>query len=308
MNDLVVEKTKNLKNFLCIGDFGLPPSPSKDFLNKDQYIAIMKNFGMGNSSYKEEDGYHILYNVAHELIVNGREEWPVEYKFNSELFRCDHFTNSHKGLHILFSGCSVTEGIGINKEDTWSHRLYTKISKDKDVSGYFNLAHSGNGTHQIIGNFLEYIKRYGKPDVFFVLHPNIQRRYAFLNDEKIFTYNVELSTHDFSPTERDKHLTEFAAWAKIWNNFIKLCKVLNVKLIWGSWDNRDQSDIVQLEIFKESFLELYNCNDASELSEVLSDFKLEDKTIYARDNHPGPVSHYIWSNNFYDEVKKRNIL
>lgn len=308
MNEQALEKTKNLNSFVCIGEFGLPPSPSKYPLSKDKYIESMQNFGIGNSSYVEEDGYHILDKLAHEFIVDGREDWLVEYKFNSDLFRCDHFTSSHKGLHILFSGCSVTEGIGIKKEDTWSYRVYSKISKEKEVSGYFNLAHSKNGHHQIIGNFLEYIKRYGKPDVFFVLHPNIERKYKFIKDEEQFIYNVEMSRSELSSESLTEYLTSFAAWSKVWNNFIKLCEVLDVKLIWGSWDIVDQLNIGKSEMFKDSFLELYNSNDPSVISKALSDFNLEEKTIYARDNHPGPVSHYMWSNSFYDEAKRRKVI
>jgi hypothetical protein len=307
LHNLIFEKVNNLNNYVCIGDFGMPPA--KDSFNKDEFIQRMKSFGFGNKKYTQEDGYHIVDTFAHEIIVNGRENWPVEYKYNSELFRCDHFTDSHKGLHVLFSGCSVTEGVGIAKEDTWPYRLYKKISEEKEVSGYFNLAHAGNGYHQIIGNFLEYIKRYGKPDIFVVLHPNIERKYKFLKDENLFTYKVEAQRlNEVRPTTPENYFTAFAAWAKVWDNFEKLCKVLGVQLVWGGWDSVDQFNIKALKIFQDSFIALQNFNSASELSKILVDFELDDRSIYARDTHPGPVSHYIWATNFFDEIKKRNLL
>jgi len=307
LNTLTFNKVDNLNEFLSIGEFGLPPS--KYYMNKKEYIQSMKNFRMGNNSYQQEDGYHIVNTFAHEIIAKGREDWPVEYKFNSELFRCDHFKTEHEGVHIVFSGCSVSEGIGIKQEDTWSYRLYKQISENNKVSGYFNLAHAGNGYHQIVGNFLEYVKRYGKPDVFVVLHPNIERQYKFLNEENLFSYQVQAQKlNEDRKTTPEEYFTSFAAWAKVWENFVQICKTLNVELVWGSWDAIDQLNIKKLGIFKDSFVKVQNHNSASELSKLLIDFNLSDKDIYARDSHPGPVSHYMWANNFYDEIKVRGLL
>jgi hypothetical protein len=304
LNGLVFKKPENLKELLCIGEFGLPPS--RYTLTKEQYIKTLQDFTMGNKTYEEKDGYYILDTFGHELIEKGREDWSIEYALNSDLFRCDHFKTSHEGIHILFSGCSVSEGIGIKKEDTWSHILYKKLSEEKTVDGYFNLAHAGNGHHQIINNFLEYIKRYGKPDIFVVLHPNIERQYKFLKEENIFSYQVEAQKlNQDRTTSPEEYLTSFAAWAKIWENFVQLCKTIGVELVWGNWDGVDQLNIKKTNLFKDSFVEVTNHNSASLLSELLADFKLNTKTIYARDNHPGPVSHYIWANNFYDEIKRR---
>jgi hypothetical protein len=308
LQQLTIPKIENLENYLCIGNFGLPPL--KYSLNKDEYIQAMKHFRIGNTRYTQEDGYHIIDTFSHEIIEKGREDWQVEYKLNSEIFRCDQFTRSHNGLHILFSGCSVTEGIGIKQEDVWAYKLYKKISEEREVSGYFNLAHAGNGYHQIIGNFLEYINKYGKPDIFVVLHPNTERYYRFLKDEESFKYEVEAQRVDdhSRPTTPEDYLTSFGAWAKVWDNFTSLCKVLNVELIWGTWDDIDQTNIKNLSLFKKSFVPLQNFNDTSELSEKLADFELNDKSIYARDTHPGPVSHYIWSTDFYNAIKDRGLI
>ena len=52
----------------------------------------------------------------------------VEYNLNEDYFRSDNFKKEHDGLHILFSGCSESEGVGANIEYAWTHILYKKIS------------------------------------------------------------------------------------------------------------------------------------------------------------------------------------
>jgi hypothetical protein len=45
---------------------------------------------------------------------------PLEYKFNSQGFRCDNFDNRPAGIAL---GCSHTMGIGNHLKDTWPQQL-----------------------------------------------------------------------------------------------------------------------------------------------------------------------------------------
>ena len=65
------------------------------------------------------------------------DDGSVNYYYNTESFRCDEFKKDHDGLHILFAGCSETEGIGGNVEDAWPTMLLNKM-KSKN-SGFFNI-------------------------------------------------------------------------------------------------------------------------------------------------------------------------
>ena len=103
-------------------------------------------------NYRFVDGYHVLDKIEPERIHKDKQDWKVTYRYNSDWFRCDHFTKTHNGLHIVFSGCSNTEGVGNDIENTWSHMVYKELSKTYNLSGYFNIGKGGYGWHKIINN------------------------------------------------------------------------------------------------------------------------------------------------------------
>jgi hypothetical protein len=56
---------------------------------------------------------------------------PIVYKYNNKGFRCEDFTTDRKGMHILFGGCSETEGAANLLEDVWAKVLYNKIKESR---------------------------------------------------------------------------------------------------------------------------------------------------------------------------------
>lgn len=65
----------------------------------------------------------------------------VEYRYNNHGFRSDDdWDTSNAGGGAMFLGCSVTEGIGLNIEQVWSHRM------SKILGGtFYNLGQAGTG-------------------------------------------------------------------------------------------------------------------------------------------------------------------
>ena len=59
-----------------------------------------------------------------EPASNSNDEYE---KKNLQGFRSDNFKNNNINLHILFNGCSNTEGYGLLLEETCSKKLYNKI-------------------------------------------------------------------------------------------------------------------------------------------------------------------------------------
>lgn len=291
-----IGKIENIKELLGIGEFGTPPIVHKT-INKETYVEILKDQDKNFHQYEEKDGYHIVKALRHEHITPGRESWDVEYKFNSDLFRSDHFKKEHDGLHIVFSGCSSTEGVGIKQEHTWAYNIYNELSKTKKIDGYYNLGQSNTGYHQIIGNFLTYVEKYGKPDYLFVLLPNIQRRYIYLEEENRWVY-------DSSEPHINDYISVFPVWAKTWQSFINYCKINEIKLFWSTWDAKDRGYIELSLLSQESFVPINVDNDPEIISQMLEAKSLTKKEIYARDEHPGPLLNYLWSKNFLDKLKK----
>lgn len=106
---------------------------------------------------------------------HAEDDGTVVYRYNNEFFRSDDFSTVHDGKHVLFAGCSETEGQGGNMEDSWGHMVFEKIKDSNNVNSFYNLGRAGFGWQKIISQTQLYIKKYGKPDLMFVLLPNVGR-------------------------------------------------------------------------------------------------------------------------------------
>lgn len=103
------------------------------------------------------------------------------YKLNSFGLRCDEFTASHEGGHILFAGCSVTAGEGLLLEHTWAYKTYQRIQKEEKLSGFFNVAVPGLSILEIISQVFKYVTAYGAPSNIFINFPDPEREYYYLS-------------------------------------------------------------------------------------------------------------------------------
>lgn len=252
---------------------------------------------------------------------NATDDGSVKYFYNSELFRCDEFTNSHQGQHILFSGCSETEGVGGNIEDAWSHMLYTKMSKEIKTSGFFNLSRAGWGWNRIILNCLIYFKKYGYPDLLFILLPNCQRKFDYsavghLNDEgmsmgnwkHIQKYPLEKYFNNL-PINNDnvfsnakEYNEDFVNFLIGWKMFNKICQDNNVQLFFSTWEQTDHANLLNLNMFS-NFCDIWNIDEKKHIKDFYLNNKKQKTDIKKRDGHAGRLKHFIWSEQFYNKHK-----
>jgi len=312
MSSYYIENETDAFNSLRIHDFERMVFNFDEKFSKEELLKnIQNNF---NSLYKKYnykfiDDYHVMDHVPNENIETNREDWPIEYKYNQDFFRCDNFKKDHRGLHIVFSGCSNTEGIGSNIEDTWSHMLHSEISRSTKTSGYFNLAKGGLGTQSIISNFLIYVKKYGAPDVFIVLHPNILRNYFWNSERKFWTFEQKSPAFPGDKeylNYKELYMDKFLNWVVEWNLFLNYCKLIGTKVIWSTWAHDETQNILNTDIFSDSFLAL---NEISKdlIDEYCPQGICPKGMINARDVHPGKIFHKNVYNLFYNELKKRGI-
>ena len=177
-----------------------------------------------------------------ELQSGAVDDKTITYQYNEDFFRCDSFKKNHDGKHILFSGCSETEGVGGNIEDAWSHILYNKIAKKEKCSGFFNLAKSGWGWSRIIINALIYFKKYGYPDTYFILLPNHQRKFYYKEKLNGIAENTKWVYYQTYPSyyahknnkleklsDPKEYFEDFVFFLINWKTFLELCKSNNVK-------------------------------------------------------------------------------
>jgi hypothetical protein len=269
------------------------------------YDIIKKDDAHGKKySYQFKDEYHILNHIPPERITKGKEDWEVEYSFNNELFRSDHFTKDHDGMHILFGGCSNTEGVGSNITDNWSYLLHQEISKSVKTSGFFSVAKGGYGWHQIFLNFKIYVEKYGAPEYYFVLHPNIVRFYKWNEELGDWRYIQRNSGETYKQEEYDEHRLVFPNWVSAMSLFIAYCESVGTKLIWTTWDNRETNNIKNSGYFDSTYFETYFGTPAN-VQSIRPDGNFEKDDINFRDGHPGKVQQILWFQSFKDELIKR---
>jgi hypothetical protein len=130
------------------------------------------------------------------------EDWlyrtkSITYKYNSHGFRCTDIKDLDFDNYILFTGCSHTEGVGLELEDTYPYKVSKHFNTD-----YYNLAVGGSGLdvleHNLITWFLKFKK---KPKYVFIQWPD-HSRYAgvFPNYENILlmgSWHPESKFKDF---------------------------------------------------------------------------------------------------------------
>lgn len=237
---------------------------------------------------------------SHKLAIQNATNKNNDYKelnvrLNSKNFRCDEFTSEHKGLHILFSGCSVTFGDGLLEDETWAKDLYNKIKKDHEVSGYFNLGVSGSNIFDVITNIFRYITEFEKPDVIFISLPSI-RRYVFHKDETTGFSNLHNSVYVDGSGDEYSEVARLQSFQYLFALEV-FCKLQNIKLYCFTYDIARRYSPMDLD----SYFEI-DINDITKfISEYCIDNPSDEFAIKARDNsHYGTAYHKYWSNFCYN--------
>lgn len=257
---------------------------------------------------------------------NIKNDKSVIYKYNSDGFRSDEFSNRHDGLHILFAGCSETEGVGGNIEDAWSKMLYDLINKDNKCSGFFNLSKSGWGYFKIIINSMIYFEKYGYPDYLFIFLPNCQRKFIWSEKAgrffhwQIYPVSV-LNIVDDSVTKNEsgisgdsdkkQYFEDFISFVHYWKVFEKFCKLNNIKMFFSTWNHIDRENLSRLDAF-DNYIKIDKKIEYKMAQKYIDEYKKFPHEGFAkRDGHNGPLYHRIWSelfyNKFMEEINEKNI-
>lgn len=289
--------------------------------------------------YKDlKTGSRILDEIPPERSqpINFKNEGNVQYVYNNEWFRCDDFTKNHDGIHILFAGCSETEGVGGNLDEAWPSLFLNKIKENNKVSGFYNLGKAGWGWQKIINNFIIYAEKYNFPDYFFCLLPNVGRGFYWVNEPApdlsdnlskqshpgYFRYEqrfTELDVfrmnsigkeqpHKYKALTKDDYFKQIIDFIQGWKLFEKYCESNGTKVIVATWDTLDQDnfEIMKLDTminyckiqYDKQFTDLVNAH-ASEIEKL---------KMNKRDGHRGLIYHILWSNAFLEECEKRGWL
>lgn len=286
--------------------------------------------------------------VANSLNIEGLSEdeikkipqqktrWALKYlsnpdslKVNSYNFRSDEFKKNHDGLHILFTGCSVTYGVGLYSQETWSYKLYNKIKKTENVSGYYNLSISGSSIMEIVTNIFKYVKMYNKPDVIFLNLPDLARFYFIHNssDSSIlhpqdwdYFYDKKDNEYCYTGvvTHNSSKLNKFIESLKlnVYEYLLMLnvfCKENNIKLYTFSYIDRTYNFLTTKTDLDNFYLINHKKMD-NLIAEYIRNNPNDDFAIFARDQlgidvlpHPGTAVNHAWAEIMYNYYKENNV-
>ena len=245
------------------------------------------------------------------------DDGSVIYNYNSDFFRCDEFGSNNSKYHVVFGGCSETEGIGGNLQETWSYKLYLKLKQKYDIGQYYSLGKSGNGWHKVALSLIEYSNRYGKPTHFFVLLANIGRNFYWDKEnmywkyDQKYTYSVKEDTPDGPEhtIDLDEHKRQFMEFAVGWKIFYNYCKSNNIKLLYSTWDKTENKNLFMYDLQMKCF---HAMDENKELEHFISEhypsFRLPEKILRKRDGHSGDIVHEFWASCFMKEINSRGLF
>lgn len=214
-----------------------------------------------------------------------------------EEFRCDAFTDSHNGLHVLFGGCSITCGQHLDMEDTWAYRVYSNIKSKHSISGYFNVAVPGFSTTDIIVQCFKYFEQYGNPDIIFLLLPNVGRDFKYFNSDNV-TIDDYL-THQYALLEKYCIKHEIKLFSFTWASPEINAAADSLTGKGMGWRDQIWSDEPVTRILGQ-FSSFYDLNMTKKqlMKELFKHYELvgqDPLSLLARDsNHPGKVWHSLW--------------
>lgn len=280
-------------------------------------------YGNFDITWSYDDRYNSEKTITLNPVENHANRPDVEddgsvvYEYNNEWFRSDDFTDIHNSKnHILFAGCSETEGIGGSLDTVWTKMLYKSLKEKYDIDGFYSIARAGYGWQKIITNFMIYVKKYGVPTHLFVLMPNIDRMFEWDAEKKAWIYKQKFPVFAGVPIDemyRDnlatdkEHMKMLIDFTVSWNLFEQYCKSIGTKLMWSTWDFVEAHNLSKFDQH-ENFFAVDGRDYHEYILEKRPDGKIAKDDLERRDGHSGVLFHMFWKEKFEQEIERLGLL
>lgn len=116
-----------------------------------------------------------------ESLQTQPEDWyyrnvPISYTYNHNGHRCKNIEDINLNNYILFSGCSHTEGIGLELEKTYPYLVSQMLKCD-----YYNLAVSATGLDVVEHNLIVWLSTIPKKPKLIIIQWPDPSRFLSLN-------------------------------------------------------------------------------------------------------------------------------
>jgi len=129
------------------------------------------------------EGFEVSSNYSLKIRANqtytiSKDGNLCTYTYNELGFRGDSINK--KGFRIMSIGDSMTEGMGVNDNETWSHQLCKLIPNAVDL----NFGFGGRSCDYVSRCLLTYYNLV-KPDLVLIMYPPTHRRDVYTKDGRI---------------------------------------------------------------------------------------------------------------------------
>jgi hypothetical protein len=236
--------------------------------------------------------YHLSERVNSTHTTSGSDNTGLcRYTYNELGFRGESITK--KGFKIMSLGCSITEGVGVNDDETWSRQFCKMIPNSVDM----NFGTGGRSNDFIARCLLTYFDLI-KPDLVLILYTYPHRREVYTEKN-----NVE----PFIPISQ-------------WGFMVETEEGKNIQKCLSDLQNKN-SDIINWyknHLLIKYFLESKKCNwiwngvnllhDYNEFNRFDGDGRYVNEKTYLDKGvdkiHPGPKQHYSYAKLLYDHIIK----
>jgi hypothetical protein len=241
--------------------------------------------------------------IAAEKILDNLNASELMHGMNG--FRmCEHFSNledlptrddhliklNDNKKNVIFAGCSMTSGTGLEVGERWVDKVYLDLNKDKEYSGLFNLGQEGGGMQSQIRYIFKYCQEYGIPDLIIFNIPDFWRMTIDDNTYKVYSS----SPSNYSQDAVGKLVC--SAGKQLYESLEIFCDLNKINLLSFSWDRVTNSILKDFKTFmpideKDIQKEIFNYDDGGKYA------------ILARDDiHPGTATHMAWSKKILDKL------
>jgi lysophospholipase L1-like esterase len=175
-----------------------------------------------------------------------------EYTYNELGFRADSIYKD--GIKIMTIGCSNTEGVGVNDNDTWPALLCSMIPNSVNI----NLGHGGRSNDYISRTLLTFYDFF-QPDLVIILYTNLHRREI---------YTEENGVEGFIPTHTNGYFRDTANGSRKQSMLFKLQN-----------DNEDYINWYKNHQLIKLFLESKKCNWIWDGSEQIREYYVDSNIL-----------------------------
>jgi hypothetical protein len=122
------------------------------------------------------------YNLKNNQALLKKNNWintEIKYLYNNYGFRTydDFYTQNYNDVNMFF-GCSLTDGVGLNIEDTWAYKINQKLG-----GSFYNFGQSGGGIEVAYRLLKSWTSKVLPKNIFIFIYSLHKARREFLHSE-----------------------------------------------------------------------------------------------------------------------------